>query len=366
MAKKPKIPRIDDLDREQANLSDGDLDALLAGSLSMGGASAVEAFELESGEEVEGSVIGSDGDDVLIEFGKNTGAIPKDEFHGEVPESGTRIKATYRRFDATREVAVLSVSEVIRDLFWREAQIGMVVEGRVIDVNRGGLVLLIKNERAFMPISQIDLEHVEDANIYRDQTLECEITAIDNDRAELVVSRKRLLKEREDDRRMENIDRFEVGRKVDGTVRRVNEHGAFIDVGGIDGLLHSSKLRRARDVIGDGPKVGDRLRVEIVHVDTEQGRIGLDIVREELSSGGVTLARTSDAEVTTDLEVGESVTALVSRIREEGAFLLLDDGLEGLIPADQLEENPVKPGNVVQAEIVAIDLGKRRVTLKRS
>ncbi|MCA8960450.1 MAG: S1 RNA-binding domain-containing protein [Planctomycetes bacterium] len=359
MSNKPR--NLDDDARDQANISDAELDALLAGSLG-GAAAGREATELEPGEEVEGVVIGADEESVILEFGKNSGAIPLSEFHGPAPEPGTRVKATYRRFDAARGMASLSVSEVLRDLFWREARVGMIVEGRVIDVNKGGLVLLVKNERAFMPISQIDIDHVEDPAEFRDQILECEITAIDHDRAELVVSRKKLLREREAERRQSAIHSFEIGQRVDGIVRRVNEHGAFIDVGGMDGLLHSSKLRRSRDVLGDGPSVGDTLRVEIIHIDPEQGRIGLDLVREFDPGASSTAASNAPA---IELVVGESVTGMVSRVRDEGAYLFLDDGVEGFIPVAELRADPLRSGNVVTAEVVSYDAGRRSAVLRR-
>ncbi|MEM7262766.1 MAG: S1 RNA-binding domain-containing protein [Planctomycetota bacterium] len=360
MAKRPR--NMDDLDREQADISDAELDAMLSASFGGGSAVGREADELEQGEEVQAVVIAADEDDVLVEFGKNTGAIPKSEFDGGIPENGTKLKAVVRRYDPTREVAVLSVSEVLRDLFWNEARVGMVVEGRVTDVNKGGLVLSIKRERAFMPISQIDVDHVEDTAVFRDQLLECEITAIDHDRAELVVSRKKLLKAKEDERRQETIHQFDVGQRVDGKVRRVNEYGAFIDVGGMDGLLHESKLRRARDLVGDGPSVGDTLRVEIIHVDPERGRLGLDLVREEFVDQTASTSKAGE----TELVVGEKLSALVSRVRDEGAYLLLDDGFEGFIPVDQLRADPVRPGAVVEAVVDAIDLASRRITLRRA
>jgi len=354
---KRKIPSLEQLASEQANISDQDLDALMAGSFGSVNAPSDDADELQGGDEVEGVIIDIvDEDEVLVEFGKNTGAIPKREFHGELPELGDKVRCTFVRYDRKRELAVLNIDEVLKQIFLETARAGMVVEGPVTEINKGGLILMVKGQRSFMPLSQISLHPVADLTEFMGQVLKARITEVRHERAELVVSRRSLLEDDAVVDRRKAIERLEEGQEVDGVVRRVNEYGAFVDLGGIDGLLHSSKIRQNRNILGDGgPVEGQKLRVVISSVDKDRERVGLDV--RESESAGFDLAVGS-------YEVGEKITALVSRVRDEGAYLLLEDGVEGFLPPTEVAKKVIKPGSLVQVEVTALEPAEKRVLLK--
>lgn len=352
MAKRPRS--IDEDNFRQSHVSDSDLDAMMAASFRSGVSEAPEADEMEPGTSVDGVVVGIDDDDVFVEFGKSTGVAPKEEFGGDLPEVGDKLKATFERYDTKRELGILRVSEVLREVFLNTARVGQIVEGLVDEINKGGLILNVKGTRAFMPISQISRDPVTDLAEFVGQTFQAEVTGVVHDRAEITVSRRAILEREALDDKDRTLQRLEEGQRVDGTVRRINEHGAFIDVGGADGLLHSSKLHRG--LSGSELEVGQRISVVIGRLDRDAGRISLDLPEAETAG----FAQAEGAYV-----IGESVTALVSRVRPEGAYFIMEDGIEGFVPAAELLADPVKPGQLLNASVKEFDQAKKLVVLKR-
>ncbi|MEM7167613.1 MAG: S1 RNA-binding domain-containing protein [Planctomycetota bacterium] len=338
--------------KEQLNISDADLDAMMAGSFGAL-AESLDVDALEAGDTINGIVIGVDDAEVLVEVdSKHHGAIDRAEFDDDVPAVGSPVTAHYRRYDAGRGLLLLAVREARKELFWDEISEGTVYVARVTGVNKGGLTVDIKGARAFLPISQIERGHVTDPDSYVGQELECEVTSFDRAAQDLVVSRRVILERQRDDERFEAVARFEVGAEVQGRVTQINQHGAFIDLGGVEGLLHNSKLHRRGS---DQPplQTGDSVRVEVVHVDREAGRIGLDHAREQESTWD---------RVANDYAVGDEATGLVNRITTEGACILLDEGVEGWIPPELVSER-LRPGSLCKAVVYAVDAGAQKITL---
>lgn len=338
--------------KDQIHLSDADLDAMMAGSFGALGAS-LDVNALEAGETVTGIVIGVDEADVLVEVdSKHHGVIDTAEFDGDLPVVGSQVTAQYRTYDEGRGLLVLAVREARKELFWDEINIGSVYVGRVTGVNRGGLTVDIKGARAFLPISQIERGHVTDPESYVGQELECEVMSFDRAAQDLVISRRAILERERDDERLDAVTRFEVGAEVNGQVTRINQHGAFIELGGIEGLLHSSKLHRRGS---DRPPLeeGFNVRVEVVHVDHAAGRIGLDYARQAVSAWD---------QIAADYAVGDEATGLVSRITSEGACITLDENVEGWIPPELVSEN-LRAGSLCKAQVYAIDEGLQKITL---
>lgn len=338
------------------NLSDADLDAMLAGSFARKDAEP-EARDLEPGDLVEGIVVSHQEADLLIEIGsKLLGVIPRDEYAGgALPAIGSRVAAHFARRDDERDVLVLGVKEVQREVFWGEVREGNRFEAVVVAENRGGLTLEIKGTRAFLPISQIERNRVEDLKPYIGQRMQVEVTSVDRGKQDLVVSRRRILDAEWEEEKVRAVARIRVGDEVRGRVTRINQHGAFVDVGGVEGLVHASKLRAAQGKADAAPvREGQDIEVRIAYVDPEAGRVGLEL-RVTADDPWQHLAG--------DYSPGDDVTGLVKKVTPEGAVITLDEGLEGWIPASAMTPD-VRAGSLCQARVVRVEPGERRLELR--
>ncbi len=355
-----EIPDDDEALRRLSEMSDADLEALMGGGVAANEGD-IDVAQIEPGTRLQGTVLEARGDELLVELdGKSLGVVDLSEFDaGEVPSSGDELHAELVRYDAEKEIAILSTSEVRTEVAWEELRVGTLVAGRVTDKNRGGLTLDIKGIRAFLPISQIELSRVEDLDPYVGQTLQCRVTQVDRADQNLVVSRRELLEEEAAAAREEALAKLDVGAVVTGTVVRINDHGAFIDLGGVDGLLHASKIRAAiqEDEDGERVHVGKRIAVEVRTIDRSRARIGLDFHHVEGDSWDRVLA---------NFAVGDLVVGWLSERSAAGARIKIDDGLEAAIPPEELGhlEPDASVGAIVRATIIALDAGAREVRVR--
>jgi small subunit ribosomal protein S1 len=232
----------------------------------------------------------------------------------------------------------------------------MVLEGLVTGTNKGGLTLDIKKIRAFMPISQIERERVHDASLYVGRRLQCEVTSFDRASQNLVVSRRAILDREAEEARAAALERLTEGDVILGTVTRCVDFGAFIDLGGFEGLLHQSKIREHHREIGkDDPLVvGQELEVEILRIDQDRGRVALDFRRRPVSRSGRSIE---------GYAAGVEVTGWVKQLTDDGAVLALDDGVVGLIPTDHVT-GEISDGSVVRATVTRVDQERGRLELK--
>ena len=269
---------------------------------------------------------------------------------------GSTIEANFVRFDRRRGLAVLSVSGARREIFWENVQPGIIVEGTVSATNKGGLTVDIKGHRAFLPISQIEMTRVENLDPYVGKKIVCEITSVDRADEDIVLSRRNILEREAEEKRGKALTRLVEGEVLTGTITRLNQHGAFVDLGGVEGLLHTSKIRAHQNEIGgdDELHVGRQLVVEIMRVDRELQRVGLDFHRVAADTWALSIE---------GYEVGDEVTGWISKITAEGAWLSIDEGVEGIVPT-ALVDDDVHQGNIVRAAITSIDRDARRVELK--
>ena len=347
----------DQFSRDIQNLSNEDLERLMGGlppSPTEEGIGATEA-----GTYLSGVVVDIRGGEILVEIGgKDLGVIDEMEFsEDELPKNGETIKAEFVRYDQTKEAAILTVKGVHKEVAWDSLRVGAVLEGTVVDTNKGGLILDVKGIRAFVPISQIERERVEDLTPYMNRKLVVVVTSLDRGSENLVVSRRELLNVEAEEERGRILATLSEGDALTGTVVRITDHGAFIDLGGTDGLLHASKIRQ--QLKGEDAKlqVGQRIPVEIVRIDRDRGRIALDFKRQEASTWG---------QLAEDYEVGDEVTGWVKKTKETGIVLSIDEGIEGFLSnadASSLATTPL-PGDIVKAVITAIDSVERTITLK--
>ncbi|HOQ87443.1 MAG TPA: S1 RNA-binding domain-containing protein, partial [Phycisphaerae bacterium] len=238
------------------------------------------------------------------------------------------------------------------------------VEGRVTGHNKGGLELDIDGIRGFMPISQIELFRADD-NLapYVNQRLKCEVVDIRRDERSVVVSRKAVLQREAEQAKREKFESLQEGMVVTGTVRTIMPYGAFVDIGGVDGLLHVGDMSYTRvndpkDVV----KEGQKLQVMILKIDRETRKIGLGLKQ-------VMPDPWSDVEM--KYPPGSRVSGRITRLEGFGAFAELEPGVEGLIPISEMTyerrishpRDVVKEGDVVHLAVLTVDPAKRRISL---
>ena len=332
--------------RDALTMSDAELERLLGGAEPE---KSPEFEQLEPGTILEGVIVEVQSQEILLELDQKTlGVVDIEEYTDEEPpRPGTSLKAEFVRYDSGRGVCVLTTKAVRTEIAWEELRVGMVLEGIVDETNRGGLTLSIKGMRAFMPISQIELGRVEDLEPYVGRKLRCEVTQVDRADRNLVVSRRRVLERESEGERRKSLDKLQEGEVVRGKVTRMTEHGAFIDVGGFDGLLHVSKIVQRRETL----EAGDLVEVEIVRLDRERGRVALDFRSvDEMSWDSLV----------DGYEVGDAVTGWIARVENTGAAILaLGEGLEAVVPKGLARD--VEVGSLARGTIASIDKEGKRV-----
>ena len=309
------------------------------------------------------TVAGVSGSDVVVELGPRVqGVIPLAEF-GEEPVVGTGLKAALRGRE--EGLWLLSIQDAKALASWEEMEVGSLVKGRVIGINKGGLELEVGAANAFLPASQIALHHVEELADYAGETLVCEVLEIDLDRRRVVVSRRAVLEEERRRGREEALGTLAAGNVVRGKVTRIESYGAFVEVGaGLEGLLHVSNLAHRRvDHPGELLKTGQVLKVLVLEVAEGGKRIGLGRKQLEADPWDGAAER---------YRAGLIVTGRVRRLVDFGAFVELEPGLEGLLHVSQLgvgrEKRPsgvLKPGEEIALRVLTVDEPARRLSLSR-
>jgi small subunit ribosomal protein S1 len=312
----------------------------------------------------KGKVYRVHGGDVFIDLpgGRSQGVLPSTQFPEGVPPIGTEVEVHIDGFDAANGVLLLSRKGAAVEADWDSVAVGLIVEARVTEVNKGGLAVDIDGIRGFMPISQIELFRVDDAAAYVNQKLRCMVTEVDPSERNLVVSRRALLeKEREENReKLWNV--LAEGQIYEGIVRSVKDFGAFVDLGGVDGLLHVSEMswQRVQDPT-TFVQPGQKVKVVVLKIDRERRKVSLGLKQLTASPW--------DA-VPEKYHVGQVVTGKVTRTTDFGAFVELEPAVEGLIHISELSPvrvrrviDVVKPGQEVQIAILNIDKEQRRISL---
>ncbi len=331
------------------SMSDADLERLMSGA--MGAPEKEISHEhLEPGTRLQGTVVEVQSKDILIELdGKTFGVIELVEFGDEEPpRPGSTIDVEFVQYDRTRELCVLTTKAVRTEVAWDGLQVGQLLEGSVLESNKGGLTLDFKGLRGFMPISQIDLERVEDLEKYVGKKMRCQVVQLDRSDKNLIVSRRAVLERGREEQRQKTLENLEPGDVIKGRVTRLTEHGAFIDLGGIDGLLHAKKItQQLKAKAGEEPlKVGDVIEVEVSHVDKERARVGLDFRAVDENAWETVIK---------GYQVGDAVAGWISGFQEERAVLSLEKGLKALIPKSDLSGGELSVGSIVRGTITAID-----------
>ena len=314
---------------------------------------------------IRGRVAAINGEDIFVDLGgKSQGLLPAEELsEGDRPQVGEEIDVAIIRYDSRDGLLMLSQRSADQQKMMRDLCEGSIVEARVTGTNKGGLEMDIKGIKAFMPASQIDIGRTDDLDSLVGQCYECEVIQVDRGDKNVVLSRRNLLQKQRQEQRELLWTELEKGQRRHGVVRSLTNYGAFIDIGGLDGLLHVREMSWARvKHPGEILKVDQEIDVLVIDIDHEKRRVALSLRQ----AGGDPWTAAQQKYV-----VGSSHQAQICNLMDFGAFAELEPGVEGLIPVSQMTwvgrvrhpSDVVQPGQMVEVEIVAFDINRRRVTL---
>ncbi len=317
---------------------------------SSGGASSPQQKGMKRGR-----IISIGKEDVFVDFGGKSQGIASMMQFDEEPKVGDEMDFHVDRYDEREGLLILTrKGAAAANVSWENLEAGQVVEGTVTGVNKGGLELDVKGMRAFMPAGQVDLYFQADMSTFIGQRLTAEVTQFERQARNLVLSRRNVLEREKEDLRQKLLTEIEEGQMRRGTVRRITDFGAFVDLGGIDGLLHVSEMsfRRGRHP-SEFVKDGDVVDVKIIKFDRETGKLSLSL-------------KQAMADPWTGAEmrygVGTSVTGRITKVESFGAFVEVEEGLEGLLPISEISwqrirhpSDVVKEGDTVRLVVLSID-----------
>jgi len=319
------------------------------------------------GQRRKGRVVGIHGKDVFIEVpgGRSQGVLPLQQFEGQAPAIGDEVEFEVERYDAGDGLLVLTregSAQTVTD--WSSVALNMIVEARITGTNKNktGVNIEVNGIKGFMPASQLDLYRVENLDEYINQRLKVQVIEIDPEERNLIVSR-RILLERE---RAQKAEQFwtdiQEGQIRKGIVKSIKPFGAFVDLGGADGLIPVSEFswQRVND-LNEHVKLGQEVQVMVSRLDREARKIGLSLKQMTTSPW---------EEFADRAKVGARVAGKVTRTSDFGAFVELEPGIEGLIHISELSTQRVRrvrdivsEGQSVEVEIRSVDPTTRRIGL---
>ncbi len=311
-----------------------------------------------------GTVVSIHGDDVFVEFGpKSQGICPLTQFD-EPPKVGDRLDFNIDRFDSDEGILVLSRQGAVQKAQWDALEVGQVVEGRVTGTNKGGLEVEIAQHRAFMPAGQVDLRHIADLAVFVGEKIPCQIIELDKRNNRIILSRKSVLETERAAMREKLLETLAPGQELRGVVTSLQQYGAFVDIGGVDGLVHVSdlsysRISHPREVVREGQEV----TVRVLKVDTDQDPIRISLGLKQ------TMADPFQAKAGEFTE-GATVAGRVTKIMPFGAFVEIAPGIEGLIHISEIAHERVndvhkfiKADEVVTVKILQVDADRQRISL---
>ncbi len=315
-----------------------------------------------------GKVVSVGASDVFIEFGpKELGVVDITQFKEDKPKVGDDLEVAVQRYDSAESLYICALPGAVQKADWEMLEVGQVVEARVTGVNKGGLELEIANHRAFMPASQVDINHIADLSVFVGEKMTCEVQKIDRrGQGNILLSRRDIIaKERA--KLAEGLkEKLKEGDTVEGVVRKIMDFGAFVDIGGVDGLVHINDLSHKR--VNHGAKgvaehvsEGQKVTVQILKLDWEANRIGLGL--KQLQADPFTAAASEVVE-------GAQMSGKVTKILDFGAFVEVAPGVEGLVHISELEWRRVNDvhevlteNEVVQVQVLKVDPEDRKISL---
>jgi small subunit ribosomal protein S1 len=329
--------------------------------------------DFKDGDIVEGEVVKIDRDEVLLDIGyKSEGVIPSKELSirhdvdpNQVVKVGDRIEALVLQKEDKEGRLILSKKRAQYERAWGRIEevmhSGQTITGPVIEVVKGGLILDI-GLRGFLPASLVDLRRVRDLQPFVGQELEAKIIELDRNRNNVVLSRRAFLEESQSEGRKTFLQSLQKGERRKGTVSSIVNFGAFVDLGGVDGLVHVSELSwKHVDHPQEVVAVGQEVEVEVLDVDLDRERVSLSLKATQ-EDPWKEFERTSQA--------GSVITGTVTKLVPFGAFVRVAQGIEGLVHISEIShehvdspESVLQVGQEVQVKVIDVDVSRRRVSL---
>jgi small subunit ribosomal protein S1 len=352
------------------DVSEDELTAMVVGE---DGTNTLEHFlgagqSFEIGRIVSGKVVEVVGDQVVVDVGyKSEGLVPLNEWEEEpAPVAGASVEVLLEGMEDDTGEIVLSRKKAHRMRAWEMVisryHEGDVVKGRVTRKIKGGLLVDI-GVNVFLPASQVDIRRPSDIADYIDQDIECMILKIDESRRNIVVSRRKLIEIQREEKKKKLLEEIAVGQVRKGTVKNIADFGAFVDLGGIDGLLHITDMSWGRiNHPSDMLKIDDEIEVMVLHVDKEREKIALGLKQKSPSPWENVQAK---------YPVGTRVVGDVVNVMSYGAFVKLEEGIEGLVHISEMSwtkriNHPselVNIGDRIEVVVLGINRDKQEISL---
>lgn len=327
-----------------------------------------QATDLVSGKLIKGTVIGFAGDDVVVDVGlKSEGLIAREEFE-DMPslKIGDEVDVLLESIENKEGIVELSKRKADRQIAWQRivdtTKEEDVVEGMVLRKIKGGLLVDI-GVPVFLPASQVDVRRPHNLDEFVGRKIRAEILKIDTERRNIVISRRRLVETERADAKRRLMSTLTEGQIIKGTVKNIADFGAFVDLGGIDGLLHITDMSWGRiNHPSEMLKIDDKVEVKVLNIDHEKEKIALGLKQTESSPW---------EEIEAKFPVGSRIKGEVVNIMSYGAFIRLDEGIEGLVHISEMSwtrrvNHPseiVNPGDEVEVVVLEIDKNKQEISL---
>ncbi|HYO63678.1 MAG TPA: 30S ribosomal protein S1 [Pyrinomonadaceae bacterium] len=330
-----------------------------------------EQAGFQEGSVVRGTVVNINDRGVVIDFGfKSEGIVPQEEFMEDGVLSvkrGDEVEVLIKSMESQEGVPILSRADAVRMRAWDELEKayrdGTPVRGRVTERVKGGLRVDVDGVAAFLPGSQVDVRPVRNLEVLRNQEIEAKVIKLNRKRSNVVLSRKALVEELSHDQKGKTLNQLEEGIIVEGQIKNLTDYGAFVDLGGIDGLLHVTDMSWGRlQNPAELFKVAETVQVKVLKFDKE---------RERVSLGYKQLLPDPWESVEERYIVGARVQGAVASVTDYGAFIELEPGVEGLVHVSEMTwskrmKHPsklVQPGETVNVEVLGVDPKARRISL---
>jgi small subunit ribosomal protein S1 len=319
--------------------------------------------ELEPDSRHQGRVIAVHRDNVFVDLGSRQQGVVGLKNFAAPPEVGTLLDVVVAKFDPAEGLYELTLpGGAVSVGDWSEVSEGLVVEAKITGHNKGGLECEVSQLRGFIPASQVSMYRVEDLSQFVGEKWPCVVTEANPEKRNLVLSRRAVLEREKAAAKETLLATLEVGKTFEGTVRSLQNFGAFVDLGGVDGLVHISQLswdriRHADEVL----EVGQKIKVKILKIDPQTGKIAL---------GFRDLSENPWEHVARDFPARATVKGKVSRVTEFGAFVRLAPGVEGLVHISELSHKRVfrvtdvlSEGQEVDVMVLSVDPEQQRISL---
>ena len=330
-----------------------------------------EQSTLQEGEVVRGTVVGITERGVVIDFGyKSEGIVNQNEFmeNGQLTvKRGDEVDVLVKNMETGEGFPVLSRADAVRLRAWDDLEKAFEedtpVKGRVIERIKGGLRVDVDGIPAFLPGSQVDIRPVRNLDSLRGREIEAKVIKLNRKRSNIVLSRKAILEERDAGRKGETLNHIEEDIIVEGQIKNLTDYGAFVDLGGLDGLLHVTDMSWGRlQNPGEMFKVGDSVQVKVLRFDKG---------RERVSLGYKQLLPDPWETIEERFPLGTRITGKIASVTDYGAFVELEAGVEGLVHVSEMSwskrvKHPskiVNPGDTVDVEVLGVDPQVRRISL---